>query len=279
MSEIKGEKGSGRMLDEFEVGSVNSLAPFEDESAILLEDFPGSGSGGDLLDEFDAAIEKIYIDEILGSMTDDEEAEEVEEEEPGNEEGEDEDVTGEGEDETLELGAEEEYIEKVEPPEPEAEPVVPEGPFKPVNPVIGFICESALDTAKMVDPSGKMYEIPNVRVMPVPCAGMVKPSWLKMALDKGASGVFVVSCTEGSCRHRRGVTVLNERWSGDRRPMVLSSCDIRRLRRFTVHPVEGGKVIGEIMDYLSELGRLDALEEGPKPRPVEKPEAIHWPDF
>jgi len=256
-------------LIEFEHGSSTALAPFEDDCSILLDEH--STAGLDLLDEFD---EKIYFGERTEAEEQEDEAEEppekpeeAEPEEPVEEEpSEAEAVVGEEREEGLE---EEPSVEE------------PETALEPANPVIGFVCEHALDLPVLLDAQGRMIGHPIVRLIRLPCAGMVKPSWLELALKKGASGALVVACNPGSCHHRTGACVLEERWNGARRPMLPSRCDRSRLRLFMSHRAAQADLIKEIEGFLAELGELDAppLSEVAPPEEEqpeeEKPDETH----
>jgi coenzyme F420-reducing hydrogenase delta subunit len=266
-------------LEEFETGSGISLSPFEEDSSILLDEHPLETYQDGMLEELDATLDKIHFDGMLGNLEDDGESEETEDipeetevpdEEPVEEPVEvEEELTEspvenlpaeeiEDDDDTIEIGAEDQYIEREFPPEHEPVEHESDKPLVPVNPVIGFVCEHAMDLTGVVDASDKMFDRPIVRLISVPCAGMVKPSWLKHALDNRASGVFIVSCAPGTCHHRTGADICTERWEMKRRPMVLRACDRRRMRKLDFFKVAGQDNLIALDNFLLELGRLDA---------------------
>ncbi len=271
-----------RGLDEFETGSGINLSPFEEDSSIQLDEHPLETYQDGMLEEIDEVLEKIHFDGMLGNGEDEEGQEETEDvpeevgepdEEPGEPEKVEEEVTEspdedlsaeeiEDDDDTIEIGAEDQYIEREFSPEHEPVEHEPEVPLEPVNPVIGFVCEHAMDLTGVIDASDKMFDRPIVRLISVPCAGMVKPSWLKHALDNGASGVFIVSCAPGTCHHRTGADICTERWDMKRRPMVLRSCERRRMRKFDFFKVAGQENMIALDNFLLELGRLDAEPTG-----------------
>ncbi len=43
-----------------------------------------------------------------------------------------------------------------------------------------------------------------IRFFPLPCSGRVDPLYLMRALESGADKVYLITCPEGSCRHREG---------------------------------------------------------------------------
>jgi len=262
----QGEKSG---LDEFETGSAIGLAPFEEGAGILLDELSEASPG--VLEEIDFSIEPFRLSEMLGKIPGEngieEEGEPSPTEEPGAPEGA---VQGPG-DETaaIETAVEDEIREEEPPHEAEPEEREPKRVPEPANPVIGFVCEHALDVGGLVDARGMMIQSTKVHLISVPCAGMVKPSWLRHALDNGASGAFVVSCTPGSCRHRTGASVTVARWEGKARPMLLSRCDRRRLKLFLDHKANRKEILREIGEFVKEIGKLDAAGEEPQEKPIE----------
>jgi len=256
-------------LAEFETESATSLAPFESSCSVLLDEFERVGSSG-ALEEFEASLEMILADG-LGADPNDTEPEHPDEEEhveqPEEGEGPPEEPAGETEEEKPEdeakeeVGEAEELIE-VEPPIEEEEEVFhePEVPIAPAGPVVGFVCEHAVDAAEFVTDDGRLVDRPIVRIITLPCAGMVKPQWLRRVLEGGGSGAFVVSCSRDCCLHRRGASILTDRWKGRRRPILLSRCDRRRLKLFEGHFSGRQDLLKSIDKFVLALGALDALE-------------------
>lgn len=70
--------------------------------------------------------------------------------------------------------------------------------------IVAFCCERSAYQA--VDKAGQMrLNYPsNIRIVPVPCSGRVSEANILQALEKGADGVVVLGCPEGSCHHISG---------------------------------------------------------------------------
>ena len=249
-----------RGLSEFETGSETGLAPFEDESAVQLDEF--STASPNLLDEFDEAVyfaqtsqqpEEENVtrtqDEPLGPPDKEQAEEEPVEAEETSDETAPEKPEGEPEEE-------ERPLEEEKPAREEPEPV-PE----PARQVIGFVCEHALDLAGVTDAHGTMIGREKVHLIGLPCAGMVKPGWIRLALEHGASGAFIVGCAPGSCHHRTGSCILEGRWHGLRRPMLPSRCDRNRLELFLFLPAARQELLEAVDSFLAKLARLDASAE------------------
>lgn len=86
-------------------------------------------------------------------------------------------------------------------------------------PLLALVCG---EVARLeVDPAtGACAPLPGYRVLEVPCAGWVHALTVERALRRGARGVLVVACPEGSCRQREGTTWIRGRLAGERRPAL-----------------------------------------------------------
>lgn len=241
-------------LVEFEHGSSTSLAHLEDACSIMLDVYEEKEA--QMLEEFERSLETVLLDETVGQEPPepDEEADEATEDEP----------VEETEEIPEELLSEDEFFEEEEPPELEKEPeMIPEPLPGPEKPVIGFVCRHALDVGSIADADGIMDAFPFVHLIELPCAGMIKPEWLKLVLEKGMSGVFVVSCRESSCEHRSGAKVTTERIKGNRRPMIAGKFDTRRFRYWESHPLDHDIFLKGLAKFLEELGAQDSEEKKP----------------
>jgi coenzyme F420-reducing hydrogenase delta subunit len=230
-------------LTEFEIDSATGLAPFEAECTTLLDEY--TDASPNLLDEFESTRDIIFsLDPVP------EESTEVPPDEPKAEASEQE--------------TSEETIEPARPIEPEPpereEERAPEDRFaepQPARPVIGFVCKHSVNLSEITDSRGRMAGRTTVSMIELPCAGMVKPSWLEHALEKGASGVFVVACEPGSCYHRRGGCVFEGRWDGSREPAVGPGLDRSHARLFHSHYLDRMDLLKEIEKFLQEIARME----------------------
>jgi len=128
-----------------------------------------------------------------------------------------------------------------------------------------------VDPEGLADENGRMYAHPMVYLIEVPCAGMVKPEWLTRIIGGKASGAFVISCSAGSCHHRRGEAIVAERLKGARRPMPVGKFDRRRLRLIVSHPQSQRELLEAIDGFVAELGKLDEEEFRYVPEVEEEP--------
>jgi len=239
-------------LVEFEHGSSTSLAQIEDACSIMLDVYEEKDAA--MLEEFERSLETVLLDETIGQ----------EPSEPDEDAGETPMDESDGESEEISEGLEsdDDLVDEEEPPELEKEPeITPEPLPGPEKPVIGFVCRHALGVNSIADADGVMNAYPFVHLIELPCAGMIKPDWLKKVLEKGMSGVFVVSCREASCEHRSGARLTTERIHGKRRPKIAGKFDTRRFRFWESHPLDQDIFLKGLAKFLEELGALDTAEE------------------
>ncbi len=102
--------------------------------------------------------------------------------------------------------------------------------------------------------TGALSGMPNVRVLALPCIGMVHPRFIERALRQGAEGVFLCGCRMGDCRYREGNTWLEARLSGLRPPVMKEDIDRARVRVAWLDARQEEtlrRALEEFSDYLS----------------------------
>ncbi|MEO7993723.1 MAG: hydrogenase iron-sulfur subunit [bacterium] len=95
--------------------------------------------------------------------------------------------------------------------------------------IIGFICERAYDLEKIMNADGTFISDPDVRLIPLPCSGMVQPGFIEKALEAGAQGSFVMGCMLGDCYFRDGNYVIKERIERVRRPQIKRKYNLEQI--------------------------------------------------
>jgi len=236
--EFKGNPSS------FKIENSSGLAPFEEESSILLDEYPELPN---LLEEFEETLDTVFLVEPFSEEGEGGEPYEEALLEEKGEEGEEGEKEEEGEVLEEEAPSEEEELFPEEigvPPQPKA-------------PVVGFVCRHAVDLGRVMDSQGRMAGRSLVHLIGLPCAGMVKPSWIEGALARGASGVLVVACRVGTCHHRRGACIVRGRFYGWREPALKDTVDRSRVKLIHTHPLEREGFLSEVETFLLELGKLD----------------------
>jgi len=262
-------------LTEFESGSAVGLAPFEKMGGTQLDEIAEIPYG--MLTEFESPVEFINLNENRSETSPDEPDENgdsgpktapPEPVEPAP----DVELERESIEEEELIGDESEYIEPVDEIIPEGaeverkttgayeEPSLfePEIPHEPAKPTIGFVCEHAINLSGLVNQNGWMHAHPMVRLIKVPCAGMVKMSWLEDAISKGASGVVVISCSVENCHHRSGAKVTMERWNCEREPCINGLSDNPRVKLISNYRAARNEILDELGKFIESIGRIDS---------------------
>ncbi len=107
--------------------------------------------------------------------------------------------------------------------------------------MIGIVCERSTDLTDRLDENGYLKDNPDVKVITVPCSGMIQPIMLETALKKGADGVFTCGCRIGDCHYREGNKFLRERLLGKRMPKLKPNVDKSRIQAYWLSALEYDK--------------------------------------
>jgi coenzyme F420-reducing hydrogenase delta subunit len=97
----------------------------------------------------------------------------------------------------------------------------------------------------------------NVKIIRVPCSGKVDIMHLLRAIQKGADGVYVVGCLEGTCHYKEGNYRARERVNHVR--MLLDEIGLEgdRVRMYNLSSGEGPTFAAfakEMTDHIRQLG-------------------------
>lgn len=136
--------------------------------------------------------------------------------------------------------------------------------------VIGFICDWSVDLTPLLD-GGRLRELPNVRIIRVPCSGFIRPGWLEDALARGADGVFVTGCPYGDCLNREGNYLMRDRIDQLQRRLARRRVDAARLGMLAHGLHDGEAFLAEVRTFVE---RLRALQAPAPPRPVAEPAVV-----
>jgi len=98
---------------------------------------------------------------------------------------------------------------------------------------------------------------PNVKIILVPCTGKVDIIHLLRALQKGADGVYVVGCLEGSCHYNEGNIRCRERVNHARMLLEEIGLEPDRIRMYNLSSGEGPTFAAyarEMTEHIKALG-------------------------
>jgi len=120
--------------------------------------------------------------------------------------------------------------------------------------LLGLVCSRGVDLEGVVDWETKgLKGFKNVKVIRLPCIGMVHPSLIEDALATGADGVFVSGCQIGDCYYRTGNILLKERLSGERFPVLKDTTDRSRIRAYWLSALQTRTLLKEIRLFQDDL--------------------------
>jgi F420-non-reducing hydrogenase iron-sulfur subunit len=97
----------------------------------------------------------------------------------------------------------------------------------------------------------------NVKIIRVPCSGKVDVIHMLKAFQKGADGVYVVGCLEGTCTYNEGNFRARERVSHVRMMLEEIGLEADRVRMYNLSSGEGPTFAAyakEMTENIKELG-------------------------
>jgi coenzyme F420-reducing hydrogenase delta subunit/NAD-dependent dihydropyrimidine dehydrogenase PreA subunit len=117
--------------------------------------------------------------------------------------------------------------------------------------ILGFFCAYSIKTQDILNMG--INDMPDVKVMTLPCIGMVLPSMIEHALKNGAEGVFICGCKLGDCHYREGNNWLQDRLTGIRRPILKRKIDRSKIRIYWFSAIQTRELLSEIQLFQEDL--------------------------
>ncbi len=127
--------------------------------------------------------------------------------------------------------------------------------------VITLICERAADVNDILNKDGECTTVPGMKVIKLPCSGMVQPLMIEAAMKAGASGVIVCGCQIGDCYYREGNRMIRERLLGERPPGLKKTVDRRRVMALWLSRLQKGRFENEAKEFVAYVSGLDGEEK------------------
>lgn len=97
----------------------------------------------------------------------------------------------------------------------------------------------------------------NIKIILVPCSGKVDVMHLLRAIQKGADGVYVVGCLEGTCHYNEGNYRAKERVNHVRHLLEEIGIEGDRVRMYNLSSGEGptfAQYATEMTEHIRNLG-------------------------
>jgi coenzyme F420-reducing hydrogenase delta subunit len=97
----------------------------------------------------------------------------------------------------------------------------------------------------------------NIKIIRVPCTGKVDLMYLLSAIQKGADGVYVVGCLEGTCHYNAGNLRARERVMHAQKLLEEVGIDGERVRMYNLSSGEGPTFAAyakEMTEHIKKIG-------------------------
>ncbi|MDH5718385.1 MAG: hydrogenase iron-sulfur subunit [Spirochaetia bacterium] len=129
--------------------------------------------------------------------------------------------------------------------------------------MVAIVCgESAGRKLNINTETGECDNLPNYKVLKVPCIGWVNMVIPEQLIKKGMKGVLLISCGEGDCSNREGVTVTEGRLNGYIGPALkLSDEDKKRIYLLKASGVSTGAIIKQAEKFSKEMNNVEYREK------------------
>lgn len=127
--------------------------------------------------------------------------------------------------------------------------------------VITLMCERAADVNDLLDKNNEVQSVPGLKVVKLPCSGMIQPLMIEAAMKAGASGVIVCGCQIGDCYFREGNRMIRERLLGDRPPGLKKTVDRRRVMALWLSRRQKSKFESEAKEFVAYVKKLPGAED------------------
>jgi F420-non-reducing hydrogenase iron-sulfur subunit len=126
--------------------------------------------------------------------------------------------------------------------------------------IIAFCCNYCAYSAAALAGSQRLQYPSGIRIVSVPCTGKLEPEHILEAFEKGADGILVVGCLEGSCHFLEGN--LRARKRTDRIRSILEEIGLgsERLKMVNLSDSMAAAFVQHMQDAIATIGAL-----GPNP--------------
>ncbi len=124
--------------------------------------------------------------------------------------------------------------------------------------IIGLVCERSVELENRLNNDDRLLDDPSVKIITVPCSGIIQPIMMETSLKKGAKGCFATGCRMGDCHYREGNKFLQERLLGKRMPKLKPSVNKHRIEAYWLSAVEYDEFRDLIESFQATVDRVDA---------------------
>ena len=117
--------------------------------------------------------------------------------------------------------------------------------------IVAFCCLYCAYAAADLAGSMRLQYPSNIRIVRTPCTGRLEVEYFMKAFEKGADGVLVAGCEEGSCHFKEGNLVAKRRVGYARKLLAEAGLEMERLRMVNVSAA-GARLFTEHVQKMAE---------------------------
>jgi len=107
----------------------------------------------------------------------------------------------------------------------------------------------------------------NIRIIRTPCTGKLEVEYFMRAFEKGADGVLVAGCEEGSCHFIEGNLMAKRRVNYTREILSEAGFEQQRLRMVNIGAADARLFVDIVKDMIETVRNL-----GPNPMSQSRPQ-------
>lgn len=126
--------------------------------------------------------------------------------------------------------------------------------FEPV--IIAFCCHYCAYSAADLAGSARLQYPANIRIIRTPCTGRIEVDFFLKAFERGADGVIVAGCEEGSCHFKEGNLIAKRRVNSTRNLLAEIGLDKERLRMVNIGAADARKFANTIKEMVETVRKL-----------------------
>jgi F420-non-reducing hydrogenase iron-sulfur subunit len=127
--------------------------------------------------------------------------------------------------------------------------------------IIAFVCNWCTYTGADLAGTSRLKQLPNARLIRVPCTGRIDPVFLIKAFESGADGVLVSGCHPNDCHYNTGNFHARRRWVFFTELLRFMGIDEKRVHFSWVSASEGKKWV-DVVNTVIETVRAAGPFEG-----------------
>ncbi len=122
--------------------------------------------------------------------------------------------------------------------------------------LVGFLCNWCSYTGADLAGTSRIQYPPNIRIVRVMCSARIDPSFVLVALARGADGVLVCGCHPGDCHYSEGNYKTMRRFPLLKRVLATYGIEDERVRLEWVSASEGQRFADIVSDMTERLRAL-----------------------